>query len=260
MTDLLMRIFGRDVPQTILTYFNEMKAKGNKFAQELKIPGKLINPGQAVFGFSKSEVNLKLAVKFEVEDNQRVHITDAVLTPEVPWFKKYFFFCTNGNRFSFPSFPSVAELKAKWCQSQKASGEVRPEGGAWCQTDALTLDDYFMHGDPYTPASLQDCAVVRSMQVYNFHFEPDSDGIEVEADIKYDLRARLPVIGYRHLDNGGKIKTGYGISKYFVGGLILGGAYDDFKKLLAKTKANMDCTPALEGLLQAMMVQNLAAR
>lgn len=259
MTDLLNRIFGRDVQQTILTYFSEMKAKGSKLAQELKISGKLINPGQAVFGFAKSEVNLKLDVKFEVADGKQVYITDAVLTPEVPWFKKYFFFCKDGNQFSFPSFPSVAELKAKWCQAKNASREEHPGGGEWCQTDVQTLDDYYMYGEPY-PKSLQECSVVRSMQVYNFHFEPDSDGIDVESDIKYDLRVDLPVLGYKRLDNGGKMKMGYGISKYFVGGLVLGGAYEDFKKLLAKTKANIDCTPALDGLLQTMLVPKLATR
>lgn len=259
MTEFIRRIFGRDVHETILTCYNEMKAKGSKFAKELKFSGKLLNPSQAVFGFSKSEVDVKLNVKFEVEDGNRVYLTDVTLTPEVPWFKKYFFFCKQGNQFSFPGFPSVAELKAKWCQSRKDAHEKHPDGREWCQTDVATLDDYFMYGQPY-PASLQECSIVRSMQVYNFHFEPDSDGFDVEGDIRYDLRFSLPVLGYIHLDNGGKMKRGYDISKYFAGGLMLGGAYEDFKKLLAKTKARMDCTPALEGLLQAMLSPKLATR
>lgn len=259
MTEFINRVFGRDVQQTILNYFNEMKAKGGKFANEMKISGKLINPSQAVFGFSKPEVNAKLDVKFEVEDNNRVYITDAVVTPEIPWFKKYFFFCKKGNQFSFPSFPSVTELKARWCKTKIDAKEEYPEAGGWCQTEAKTLDDYFMYGEPY-PESLQECSVVRSIQVYNFHFEPDSDGIDLEGDIRYDLRFSLPWIGYKQLDNGGKVKTGYGISKYFIGGLMLGGAYEDFKKLLAKTRVNMDCTPALEGLLQTMLVPKLATR
>lgn len=259
MAEFLNRIFGRDVHQSILNYFNEMKARGGKFAREMKFSGKLMNPSQAVFGFSKSEVGVKLDLAFEVADDKRVYLTDAVLTPDVPWFKKYFFFCKQGKQFSFPSFPSVAELRSKWCRAMTASSREHPDGGAWCQTDAKTLDDYFMYGDPY-PESLQECSVVRSIQIYNFHFEPDSDGIDVESDIRYDLRFSIPVFGYTHLDNGGKLKRGYGIGKYFAGGLMLGGAYEDFKKLLAKTKASMDCTPALEGLLQAMLGPKLVTR
>lgn len=259
MTEILNRIFGRDVQQTFLQYVNEMKAKGNKFVQEMRFTGVLHNPSQAVFGFLKSDVTVKLDAKFEVEDGKTVYITEATLTPETPWFKKYFFFCKTGNHFNFPPFPSVAELKAKWCQSKVNANEKYPDRGEWCATSTQTLDDYYKYGDPY-PKSLQECSVVRSMQVYSFHFRPDSDdGIDVKSNIRYDLRAST-FLGYLYLDNGGKVKYGYNISKYFVGGLILGGAYEDFKKFLAKTKASMDCTPALEGLLQAMIGQRFATR
>lgn len=256
MTEFLDRIFGCNVQQTILDYFNTMKAKGGEFVQEMKFTGKLRDPGKAVFGFAKSEVNVALKAKYELGDNKQVYLTDVTVTPEVPWFKKYFFFCKQGNRFNFPSFPSVDELKKTWCKFKIDTKAEHPEGKEWCATDAKIWDEYFLYGDPY-PASLQECAVVRSLEVYNFHFEPDSDGIDVESDIKYDLRFRF--LGYRHIDNSGKMKRGYDISKYFVGGLMLGGAYDEFKRLLAKTKANMDCTPALEGLLRSMMGPRLAA-
>ncbi len=260
MTEFLTRIFGGDVHQTILNYFNEMKAKGTKFAQEMKFSGKLINPSQTVFGFAKSVVNVDLKVKFEVANGNQVYVTDATATlpRETPWFKRYFFSCQEGKLYKFPSFPSIAEIKTKWCQSKIASKEEHPEGKVWCQSDTQTLDDYFMYGDPY-PKSLQECAVVRSLEVYAFHFKPDSDdGINVEADIRYDLRYDFPLFGYKHLNHGGTINTGHGINKYFLGGLMLGGAFDDFKKFLAKTKASMDCAPALEGLLQVMMAPRLA--
>lgn len=257
MTEFLDRIFGRNVQQTILEYFNTMKAKGGEFVQEMNFAGKLRNPSKAVFGFAKTEVNVALKAKYEVEGDKQVYLTDATLTPDTPWFKKYFFFCTQGNQFKFPSFPSVDDLKKTWCKIKTDTKAEHPEGKDWCATDAKIWDEYFLYGDPY-PESLQECAVVRSLEVYSFHFETDSDGIDVESDVKYDLRFKL-LKWYKHINNDGKIKRGYDISKYFVGGLILGGAYDDFKKLLAKTKANMDCAPALDGLLRAMMGPQLAA-
>lgn len=259
MPEFLTRIFGRDVQQTILQYFNEMKVKGSKLAEEMRFSGVLKNPSQVVFGFAKSEVNMALKVKYEVADDNQVYITEATMTPDTPWFKKYFFSCQEGKRYNFPSFSSISEDISKWCQAKINTKAEHPEKKVWCQSAAQTLDDYYMYGEPY-PKTLQECAVVRSMQVYSFHFEPDSDGVDVEADVKFDLRYSFPVIGYKHLDNDGKKKAGHGINKYFVGGLILGGAYEDFKRLLSKTKASMDCTPALEGLLQVMMEPKLATR
>lgn len=258
MTEFINRIFGRDVHQAILDYFNEMRAKGSKFAQEMRLSGILHKPSDAVFGFLESDVGVTLDVKFEVEDNKRAYITNAFVKLKNPWLKTYFFFCRQDKQFSFPSFPSVAELKAKWCQIKIASQEKHPDGGEWCATDEKTRDDYYFYGKP--PKSFQECSMVRSMEVYAFHFEPASDGINVKSDIRYDLRFPFSVFGYIHLDNGGKKKKGFDVSDYFVGGLMLGGAYEDFKKLLAKTKASMDCTPALEGLLQSMMGPTLATR
>lgn len=258
MTELFKRIFGNVFQQAVLKYVDEMKAKGMEVVQKMDLSGKFQNPPRVVFGFSKSEVKLDLNVQFAVEkagDKESVYATDATLKPNTPWQNKYFFFCQrNSDAFTLPNFPSIQSLKEGWCKFMKKEEPKNPAGQDWCATDAQTLDDYYLYGDPY--GDREGCVAVRSLEIYSFRFKPDDDGLNVRGHIKYDLRFKLPAWGYVSPKMGDN--SHYSLSQYFKGGFMLGGATKLFQDLLTKTKVSKDCMPAIEALLHTMLTPTLA--
>ncbi len=250
-------VFGKDIYQELVQRYREdgMRGDGQKLRAKFE-GGKIVNSGQTMFQFPTPIVGVDLQLLYDVVTygpGFRIFVRDAVLTTSAPWGADHFFYCKDPNdskKFTLPPFPLVATLKSSWCLQKQNSDDEHPNGRVWCATDAggrdFTWTDYFFYGNPY-PKPYEGCSVFRSLHIYSFHLMPNDDGIKVRADLAYDLRFKF--LWWHHPEDR---DSDFNISKYFTGGLILGGAYDVFRALLARTQADRDCSPALEALLAAM--------
>jgi hypothetical protein len=249
-------IFGKDIYQELILRYRRDRSGGEGQDLHAEFEGKITNSKQSVFRFPTQVVGVRLQLNYDVVPkgpDYRIFVRDAVLITDVPWGTDHFFYCKNrvdSRKFTLPPFPPIVALKGGWCREKLESDDDHPEGRAWCAMNAngkdFTWNDYFLYGNPY-PKPYAGCSVFRSLKIYSYHFRPNDNGINVRADLAFDLRFQF--LWWHHPENR---NVNYNISEYFSGGLILGGAYDVFLRLLAKTRPDRDCSPALEGLLATM--------